>query len=171
MARSGFSGEQVVETQDFVLFWKPPAVFSQWTASAFTVDGVDYGCAEQFMMAEKARLFGDLAMRERILVADSPGEAKKLGRNVSGFDEQTWIQHRFDIVVAAGEAKFAQNEELGEYFRGTSGNVLVEASPHDCIWGIGLGQNTRSATQPDRWRGLNLLGFALMEARARLFGE
>jgi len=163
----------------YVFFWghtpKDPgridqSCLSNWYPAGFTLAEVLYPTAEHYMMAEKARLFGDLAMRERILAANSPGEAKKLGRNVSGFDEETWMQHRFDIVAAAGEARFAQNEELGEYLRGTGGNVLVEASPHDCIWGIGLGQNTRSATQPDRWRGLNLLGFALMEARARLFG-
>jgi ribA/ribD-fused uncharacterized protein len=164
----------------YIFFWghapKDPAridqsCLSNWYPAGFTLDDVQYPTAEHYMMAEKARLFGDLAMREQILAADSPGEAKKLGRNVSGFDEQTWTRHRFDIVAAGGEAKFAQNENLGEYLRGTAGNVLVEASPHDCIWGIGLGRNTRRASHPDQWRGLNLLGFALMEARARLFGE
>lgn len=163
----------------YVFFWghtpKTPdkideACLSNWFPAGFTLDGVEYATAEHYMMAEKARLFGDMAMRERILAADGPGEAKHLGRNVSGFDEEVWVRHRFDIVAAGAEAKFAQNEALGEFLRGTGEAVLVEASPHDRIWGIGLARNTRSATHPVDWRGLNLLGFALMEARGRLLG-
>lgn len=141
---------------------------SQWWASSFTVDGDTFATAEHFMMAEKARLFGDEETRARILTASNPGAAKKLGREVQGFDDARWVEARFDIVVRANEAKFAQHSALREFLLGTGDRVLVEASPRDRIWGIGLGASNPLAEDPEQWQGLNLLGFALMEARAML---
>jgi ribA/ribD-fused uncharacterized protein len=129
---------------------------------------VRYVAAEHFMMAEKARLFGDDETLERILEAEHPGGAKQLGRQVRGYEEKVWEKVRFDVVVRGNEAKFAQNPDLGEFLRTTSGRVLVEASPADRIWGIGLAENDPGACDPASWRGLNLLGFALMEVRRRL---
>lgn len=120
------------------------------------------------MMAEKARLFGDETIRSQILRAGSPGAAKNLGRKVSGFDEATWRAHRFGIVVEGNHAKFAQNNELGDFLRSTGSKVLVEASPKDRIWGIGMERDDEHANNPLLWKGLNLLGFALMEVRRRL---
>ncbi|MFD9126091.1 NADAR family protein [Kitasatospora sp. NPDC059571] len=143
---------------------------SQWWPSSFTVEGVTYRSAEHWMMAGKARMFGDEGTRERILNARTPGEAKKLGRLVSGFDEQRWTAERFELVVEGNVAKFSQDEDLRSYLLGTSRRVLVEASPLDRLWGIGLAADHEHATRPSQWRGLNLLGFALMEARTRLAG-
>jgi ribA/ribD-fused uncharacterized protein len=145
-----------------------PWYLSQWYASPFQVDGVHYATAEHYMMAGKASLFGDDAMVPRILAASSPGEAKALGRQVAGFDGEVWAAHRFDIVVAGSVGKFAHHEALRAYLLATNERVLVEASPRDRIWGIGLAATNPDATVPSRWRGLNLLGFALMEARAQL---
>jgi ribA/ribD-fused uncharacterized protein len=139
---------------------------SQWWPAPFVVDGVRYATAEHFMMAEKARLFGDGEARERILNAASPAAAKKLGRGVRGFHEQKWARARFDIVVAGSRAKFGQNPELAAFLTGTRERILVEASPVDRIWGIGLAATDAAASRPEDWRGLNLLGFALMQARA-----
>ncbi|MGF1426022.1 NADAR family protein [Kitasatospora sp. LaBMicrA B282] len=144
---------------------------SQWWPSRFTVDGVDYGSAEHWMMAHKARLFGDAETEARILLARTPAEAKKLGRLVRGFDEERWAAARFDLVVAGNVAKFGQDEALRDYLLGTGTRVLVEASPVDRVWGIGLAAHDPGADDPDRWRGLNLLGFALMAARAELAGR
>ncbi|MGA5822056.1 NADAR family protein [Kitasatospora sp. NPDC094028] len=143
---------------------------SQWWPGRFTVDGVDYASAEHWMMAGKARMFDDHATAERILAARTPAEAKKLGRLVRGFDDATWEAGRFELVVEGNVAKFRQDEDLLGYLLGTGSRVLVEASPLDRIWGIGLAADDIRAQQPDEWRGLNLLGFALMEARARLAG-
>ncbi|MEH1016178.1 NADAR family protein [Micromonospora sp. CPCC 206060] len=145
-----------------------PGCLSQWWPAPFVVDGVRYATAEHYMMAGKARLFGDGPAVDRILAAPDPGAAKALGRQVRGFDEQVWVAHRFDLVVAANVAKFDQHPELGAFLVATGGRVLVEASPVDRIWGIGLAADDPRATDPARWRGLNLLGFALMQARARL---
>ena len=95
-------------------------------------------------------------------------QAKALGRQVAGFDEATWVEHRWPIVVDGSIAKFAANPELRDYLLVTSNRVLVEASPRDRIWGIGLSADSDNAQRPSQWRGLNLLGFALMEARTHL---
>jgi ribA/ribD-fused uncharacterized protein len=141
---------------------------SQWWPAEFTVDGVTYATAEHFMMRAKALLFGDTEIADRVPAAPHPGEAKKLGRQVRGFDEQAWASRRFDLVVAGNVAKFGQNAALRNYLLGTGDRVLVEASPRDRVWGIGLGAANELATSPEHWRGLNLLGFALMAARHQL---
>jgi ribA/ribD-fused uncharacterized protein len=141
---------------------------SQWWPAAFVINDVTYPTAEHFMMAEKARMFGDEAAREEILKADGPKAAKQLGRGVKNFDDARWQEHRFKFVVEGNLAKFSQNRELADFLVGTGDKVLVEASPLDRIWGIGLGANDERATAPTQWRGLNLLGFALMEVRQML---
>ncbi len=144
---------------------------SQWWPAPFTISEQTFVTAEHYMMWRKAVLFGDTAAGDRILDARHPQRAKTLGRQVRGFDDQTWAAHRYAIVVAASVAKFGQHEDLAAYLRGTGNRVLVEASPMDRIWGIGLTADDPRATDPTGWRGLNLLGFALMEARASLAGD
>ncbi len=144
---------------------------SQWWPASFTLDGLVYPSAEHFMMAEKARLFADHATCEKILAAPHPGAAKKLGRQVAGFDERIWTEHRFDMVVRGNEAKFGQNDDLKTFLLHTKDRILVEASPVDRIWGIGFAEDVPQATNPEQWRGLNLLGFALMKVRERFRGS
>ncbi|MFI1996980.1 NADAR family protein [Actinoplanes sp. NPDC020271] len=141
---------------------------SQWSPEGFTLDGVRFATAEHYMMWRKAALFGDTASAERIVAAGHPRDAKTLGGRVTPFDQTTWEENRFGIVVAGNLAKFRQNPSLGAHLAGTGERVLVEASPTDRIWGIGLTRDDPRASDPAQWRGLNLLGFALMEVRARL---
>lgn len=148
-----------------------PSCLSQWWSAPFQVDGIRYPTAEHFMMAEKARLFGDEATLNKIIATPHPREAKKLGRLVRGFAGDTWSEHRFGIVVRGNLAKFSQNEALTAFLLGTKQQVLVEASPVDKIWGIGLATDSPQATHPEQWPGLNLLGFALMKVRSALRGE
>lgn len=160
----------------YVLFWghRGPAdragqhVLSQWWPAAFEIAGQRYPTAEHYMMAEKARLFGDAAAALRIVAAASPGAAKAIGREVRNYDEATWVAQRLDIVVRGNLAKFGQNPALAAYLSETGNKVQVEASPVDRIWGIGLGRDDPAATDPARWPGLNLLGFALMRVRSQL---
>jgi ribA/ribD-fused uncharacterized protein len=161
----------------YLLFWghqPPPAggvgkgCLSQWWPAAFTVDGHSYPSAEHFMMAGKASLFGDAETAAQIRQAPHPGAAKALGRQVRGFDELRWAEHRVDLVVTGNLAKFSQHAGLREFLLGTGDRVIVEASPRDPIWGIGLAANDQRAMSPEQWPGLNLLGFALMEVRHRL---
>lgn len=161
----------------YLFFWKQQpqrdgsvgqGALSQWWPSPFTVDGVTYAGAEHWMMAGKARLFGDDAALARILETPHPHAVQKLGRQVRGFDEAVWTRHRWELVVEGSLAKFGQDAALREYLLGTGSRVLVEASPVDRIWGIGLAADDERSADPEQWRGMNLLGFALMEARTRL---
>lgn len=138
---------------------------SQWWPAPFTIDGLRFETAEHYMMWRKAILFDDYATAARILSAAHPHAAKTLGRQVTGFDQQVWERHRYDIVVTGSVAKFDQHPALHTYLLGTAERVLVEASPLDHVWGIGLAADHPHATEPARWRGLNLLGFALMRTR------
>ena len=161
----------------YVYFWghQPPrgggagaGCFSQWWPSPFEVDDVRFATAEHYMMWRKAKLFGDEEVAAQVLTAVHPKQAKDFGRRVRGFDEETWVAHRYGIVVDGNAAKFAQHPELGSYLAGTGNRVLVEASPVDRVWGIGLPADDPRAGKPRAWRGLNLLGFALADVRAQL---
>ena len=161
----------------YVLFWghQPSAdgsitksCFSQWYKAPFEIDGHIYPTAEHYMMAEKARLFNDESVLNRILKAKSPGEAKNLGRLVKGFNEEKWLEYRFDIVCKANYAKFSQNPKLKQFLINTGTKVLVEASPVDKIWGVGLAAADKHIYNPRLWKGLNLLGYALMMTRKQL---
>ncbi|BBB62054.1 hypothetical protein UNDKW_3781 [Undibacterium sp. KW1] len=144
---------------------------SQWYASSFEVEGILYKTAEHYMMAAKARLFGDADALQEILESATPAEAKSIGRRVKAYDDELWVQHRYALVVAGNYAKFAQNAKLKEYILSTNALVLVEASAKDRIWGIGLGINDPGLSNPRHWKGLNLLGFALMEVRDLMRAE
>lgn len=144
---------------------------SQWYGAPFRLDGRDFPTAEHYMMYQKAVLFGDQDSAEQILASPSPAAAKALGRGVRGFIEAAWDERRLQIVATGNEAKFGQNPELRAFLIGTGNRVLVEASPTDRIWGIGLAEEDPRAENPLSWRGLNLLGFALMTARGRLAGD
>jgi ribA/ribD-fused uncharacterized protein len=139
--------------------------FSQWFELPFTVDNVTYKTAEHWMMAHKALMFDDLKTYDRIIDANTPGEAKELGRQVLSFDEIIWNDKRYDIVKLGNIHKFNQYPQYAEYLMNTGNRILVEASPVDKIWGIGLSKDDEDIENPYCWRGLNLLGFALMEVR------
>lgn len=141
---------------------------SQWWLSDFVVDDILYKSAEHWMMAEKARLFEDEEILEKIINCNSPAEAKKLGRKVRNFEVEKWNEHRYEIVKKGNHFKFEQNSDLKTFLLNTKNRVLVEASPRDRIWGIGMSKNNEKANYPNQWRGQNLLGFALMEVREEL---
>jgi ribA/ribD-fused uncharacterized protein len=157
-----------VTRDGFVLFWRPDSVFSQWHPATFVVGGRTFGCAEQFMMHGKAVLFGDAAIAEAILAAASPREHKALGRKVKGFDDARWRAAREGIVYAGSEAKFTQNPAMLAALLATAPARLVEASPMDRIWGIGMSSASPDATRPEKWRGQNLLGGILTRLRDAL---
>lgn len=141
---------------------------SQWWPATFMVDGVEFASAEHYMMWRKAMLFEDAAIAAKVLEMGHPSQAKNLGRRIKGFDDNVWERARFDIVVAGNVAKFGQDDALRKYLIGTGSRVLVEASPVDRIWGIGMAADDSDVADPGRWKGLNLLGFALMRAREEL---
>lgn len=142
--------------------------FSQWWVAPFEVDGLVYPTAEHWMMAGKAKLFGDEAALKVILSANTPAAAKKEGRLIKNFVSDVWDKFKFDLVVAGNYHKFSQHGKMKELLLATEDKVLVDASPSDRVWGIGLGGNDPAASIPAKWKGENLLGFALMEVREKL---
>lgn len=170
---------QKKQKQKFIFFWGntekeqqiTKACLSQWYPCQFTVEGREYHTAEQYMMAQKALLFGDKEMFQQIMKASHPKEYKALGRKIRGFQEEVWKEHRVDIVVAGNCAKFSQNPELKNFLQNSKKRILVEASPYDKIWGIGMRETEDGVENPLTWKGSNLLGFALMEVRDRLGEE
>jgi len=165
------------ENMKFLFFWgHQPArggsvtqsCFSQWWHAPFVVEGKRYATAEHWMMAGKALMFKDTEMADRILAASSPAEAKKLGRGVQGFDAVTWDEQKFDLVAEGNFHKFSQHKPLRDFLLATGDRILVEASPVDPVWGIGLAADDDRAANPLLWKGENLLGFALMQVRDRL---
>jgi len=169
--------DNIAPESKFLLFWghqpsKDGTVtktcFSQWWLSSFEVEGVTYKTAEHWMMAKKAELFNDQEILEKIIKCNSPAEAKKLGRKVRNYDDKIWLENRFEIVKEGNFHKFSQNPDLKIFLLSTNDRVIVEASPVDPIWGIGMASDHTDASNPEKWKGLNLLGFALMEVRDEL---
>jgi ribA/ribD-fused uncharacterized protein len=154
-----------VQERGFEFFFGNEHPFSNWHQAMFEVDGVGYSCMEQFMMLQKATLFGDLEIAGLIMTAKSAREHKALGRQVKGFDEAVWREHREQIVLNGALAKFGQNDDLLKALLATGQKLLVEASPYDTIWGIGMSKDDPRATNPGQWPGQNLLGNILGRAR------
>lgn len=166
-----------IESIPFFFFYghKPSAdgqigksCLSQWWVAPFEAEAHLYKTAEHWMMAGKAQLFGDEEQLYKILQAATPSHAKRLGRLVSNFDPAVWDKHKFELVIKGNWYKFGRYPELKAFLLGTGEQVLVEASPVDRVWGIGLSADKPAARNPDQWKGDNLLGFALMEVREML---
>jgi len=159
---------------EYLFFWGHTAkvagvtdksCLSQWWPAPFTVDSVHYPTAEHWMMAKKAMLFNDLEQYQNIITTDSPAKAKKLGRLVKNFDATIWSSNACSFVTEGNLHKFSQQPSLQDFLLSTGEAVIVEASPFDKIWGIGT---KAYETDPHKWKGTNLLGFALMEVRTLL---
>ncbi|OXG08070.1 hypothetical protein BC749_101255 [Flavobacterium araucananum] len=169
--------ENITPESKFLFFWghqpnKDGSIsktcFSQWWLSSFEVDKVTYKTAEHWMMAKKAELFNDDVVWAKIIKANSPADVKKLGREVKNYDDKLWSAARYEIVKQGNYHKFSQNADLKTFLLNTSDRVIVEASPVDPIWGIGMAGDHKDVLNPTKWKGLNLLGFALMEVRDEL---
>lgn len=141
---------------------------SQWWLVNFSDEEFIYKTAEHYMMVQKAKLFKDEEMINQIVNCASPKEAKAFGRQVKNFDSTIWDTHKCQIVKQGNILKFNQNQELKKFLIQTENKVIVEASPRDVIWGIGMGETNPKSLNPNTWRGKNLLGFALMEVRDEL---
>ena len=148
-----------------------PHFLSQWCPIEFYESKVLFKSAEHYMMYRKALLFSDQRTAELVLAADDPGKAKALGRQIKNFDESKWMVNRFEIVVEGSVLKFGSDPTLLDYLLNSHPRILVEASPRDKIWGIGMDAKSELADNPFKWKGQNLLGFALMEARGRLLAS
>lgn len=141
---------------------------SNWYPSQFTVDDVTFSSMEQYMMYRKAICFGDEAVAKQILTTDDVAEIKALGRKVSNYDDNVWNGVRQIMVYKGLMAKFLQNEDLKAELKATGNSMLEECAVNDRIWGIGLSMKDLDRFERDKWRGQNLLGYALMMVRDSL---
>ncbi|PQA94734.1 hypothetical protein B0A69_09810 [Chryseobacterium shigense] len=163
------------QSPEFLFFWGhtvkdqiTKSCFSQWFPLQFEENGSIYKTAEHYMMAGKAKLFNDQDILEKIVKTETPDKAKSLGRKVKNFDPKLWDAHKYEIVKNANLLKFSQNSKFKDFLLSTDDKVLIEASPYDRIWGIGMLETDSRAKDPALWNGENLLGFALMEVRDEL---
>lgn len=156
----------VVYTPSMVLFWN--GWLSNWFSSPFVLDKIKYSCVEQYMMAKKAQLFRDQESWRKIMKTENPAKIKALGRKIKKFDEKTWEKQRLRIVQDGSFAKYSQNYSLWKLLDDTGDRIIVEASPYDKIWGIGLALQDPKAQDPTKWKGSNLLGICIMHARSRI---
>ena len=166
------------EKKKFCFFWRS-GPFTQWYPSKFKGTSEydesqverEFCNAEQWMMYNKALLFGDVVVADDIMQTTDPKRIKALGRKAKNFSEPVWVKHRQKIVYEGNKLKFTQNESLLETLLGTGHKTFVEASPSDKIWGIGMTENDPNAVHPNKWRGLNLLGQILTQLRDELSGN
>jgi len=161
-----------------IFFWSPKensypskACFCQWYPSPFRLNGILYHTAEHFMMACKAKLFGDEESMWKIIEEPEPRIVKEYGREVKFFDAKLWERYRVEIVTVGNYLKFTENDELCDFLLSTGDLEIVEASPYDRIWGIGLSADDPLANHPEKWRGLNLLGKCIMSASELIRNE
>ena len=141
---------------------------SQWHPARLIIDGIEYNCAEQYMMHQKAILFGDDKMARKILANDKPHEQKLMGQYVKRFISDVWDLHKNEIVTKGNYAKFSQNAGLRKKLLATGDMILAEANPKDIIWGIGLAEDDPDVQDQEKWRGPNNLGEILMKVRDQL---
>lgn len=153
-------------TDKYVFFWN--GIYSQWHKAPMKIDKVEYNSCEQYMMHQKALLFGDIEIAEQIMRESNPREQKRFGRMIRNFDKSVWDKNCLAIVYEGNLAKFSQNLDLKEQMLETGNRVFVEASPLDHIWGIGLDENAEGIDNPSFWMGLNLLGQALTLVKQEL---
>jgi ribA/ribD-fused uncharacterized protein len=170
-AQSNYSPE------DFLFFWGHrnnqdggigKGCLSQWYQKGFSYEGNIFATAEHWMMYHKAKVFNGVEAMERVFLNDSPQVAKQVGRKVRNFDTEVWSDAAYGIVVEGNLLKFSQQEKLKVFLLSTKQRILVEVSPYDQIWGIGMTAEDQRAIKPAEWGGTNYLGFALMEVRDKL---
>jgi ribA/ribD-fused uncharacterized protein len=154
-------GERITDTH--IYFWN--GVFCQWGQYTMVEEDITYCSCEQYMMAKKAKLFNDEKVYDMIMSEEYPSVQKELGKMVSNFNQVVWDKHKFDIVVNANYLKFTQDETLKELLLDTGDKTIVEASPYDTIWGIGLSCDDDKILDESNWQGENLLGKAIMKVR------
>jgi ribA/ribD-fused uncharacterized protein len=156
----------------YTFFYKTRHPFSNWHPCIFEdKEGNEYNCSEQYMMAQKALLFGDKEIFKEIMDAYDPRTQKELGRKVKGFDSKIWDQNAKRIVYEGCKLKFEQNERLMKKLLETEGTLIVEASPYDRIWGIGLAEDDPKIHDPKNWQGTNWLGEVLTDLRDNLINN
>ena len=158
----------MITTNTHVYFYG--GVFSNWSAAKFQdeITGIRFENTEQAFMWQKARFFLDTDIMDEIIGVSNPKIVKELGRRIKGYDDKSWTCVRYGFMVYVNYLKYSQNPQFAIELKNTGNKTLVEASPYDKIWGIGLGLDDTRIEEDVFWKGQNLLGKALMEVRGML---
>ena len=172
-----------MKNNKYFFFWKSKSPFSNWYLETYTVIKqtevgaessyqLTFNCSEMAMMYEKAMLFGDIITAGKILKEQNPRKQKALGREVKNFNKEIWEEKREEIVYRVLKDKFLNgSQRIKNYLKNTAGLILVEASPYDDVWGIGMAEDEPGVYDEENWKGLNLLGKLLTKLRIELYGE
>lgn len=189
--------KRLIKGEKYTFFWETKSPFSQWyktkfTASTLLIEGIndlyeikrkdllnglfpydvqEYSSAEQFMMYHKAMIFLDREIAKKIMKSDDVRLIKELGRKVMNYNEDVWKYFRSKVVYEANYAKFMQNQDIKDILFKTKGTTLVEASPNDSLWGVGLVETDPKIFNRNTWDGKNLLGEILTQLRIDLMGN
>ena len=162
----------MITTDKFVLFWGDQDIYSNFYPAEFEMEGNHFYWSEQAFMWLKAVTFGadDIANELLAMTPEkhTPLECKKLGSRIKNFDDIIWTAKSYDAMVTAVYKKFSQNPTLLKQLLDTNDRILVEASPYDKIWGIGMSETDKDAQDVSNWKGQNLLGKVLMDVRKEL---
>lgn len=156
-------------TDTHVYFWN--GIYSQWSKSKFTEGEIEYPNAEKYMMMKKAEVFGAHEILFQMMKTDNPKTVKALGRKIKNFTDSKWDAHKMEIVTQASYLKFTQNPSLLKQLLAEQHLELVEASPVDKVWGIGLHYDNDEVLDKSKWKGQNLLGKCIMKAREQIINE
>lgn len=153
------------KTEFYTFFWKDKDCFSNWHPSKIEYGGITFNCSEQLYMYRKAIFFNDVEIAHEIVATKSPREQKALGRKVKNFDATSWNEVAKDIMYEVNKLKYEQNEKLMDQLLQTDDTEIVEASPYDKIWGIGMDENHPNVEDKTKWEGTNWLGEVLTSLR------
>lgn len=159
-------------TNKYIFFYRDK--IAQWHMADMIAPplATKYNCCEQYMMHQKALLFEDREIAERIMKAVKPKEHQDLGKLVKGFDKEVWDANKYNIVANGNWLKFTQNTYLlKELLDLPHDKIFVEASPIDLVWGVGLDENNPKIDDEINWRGQNLLGKVITETRNRILEQ
>ena len=161
-----------MKTDKYVFFWseknKTTGIFSQWYKADMEINGIIYNSCEQYMMHQKALTFKDFEIADEILKEEDPRTQKVWGRKIRNFNSEVWNKVCLDIVTTGNYAKFNTYPDFKRRLFETGNRTLVEASPVDPIWGVGLAENDPDILDESKWKGTNLLGISLMSVREKL---
>jgi ribA/ribD-fused uncharacterized protein len=155
-----------IKNHGYIIFSKEDDILSQLYPCSFKDDeGIVYNSSEQYMMAQKAKLFYDKSSYKKILKETNLLKIKKLGKKVNFVTQETWDEHKEQIVYYGNLLKFSQNNELKNALLATKNKMIIESNPNDLVWSCGLSNSDDKILEPSCWRGDNLLGEILMIVR------
>lgn len=159
-------------TDEYVFFWGDDDIYSNFyiTPTPMVIGGktIMFRSSEHAFMYIKALYFCDLKSADLIIKTSHPYDAKKIGRKVKNFNDILWSAISMTVMYDVNLAKFSHTEILRQCLLETGDRIIVEASPYDKIWGIGLAENDPKALDQSNWKGKNNLGKVLMQLRETL---